>query len=100
MTFETNILAGCDEGLFICIAEWANNVTSGAFWTVLTIGLGVMVFMATARYGTNRAFAFASFISGSISLMLIFLGLMQWYVGSIFIAVLIIGIVSLRMMER
>ena len=99
MAFTTDMFTGCD-GLFICIAQWANEVTEGAFWTIMTLGLGMVVFLATTRYGVNRAFGFAAFMSGSISLTLIFLGLMQWYVGSIFIALLIIGIIAMRMMER
>ena len=98
MAFQTDMLIGCD-GLFICMAQWANNVTDGWFWSLITMGLGIVLFMATYRFGTNRAFGFASFVTGSISLILVFLNLMQWYVASIFIVIMVLGIVAMRMME-
>ena len=98
MPYTTDMFTGCD-GLFICMAQWANTVTDGWFWVLMTIGLGTVLFMATYRFGVNRAFGFASFIAGSISITLIFLNLMQWYVASIFIGIMILGIVVMRMIE-
>jgi len=99
MAFSTDIMGGCD-GLFICMALWANSVTEGLFWTLITIGIGVVLFMATYRFGNNRAFGFASFISGMAALTCAFLGLMQWRVTSIFIAMLVVGLVVMQMQEK
>lgn len=99
MAFETDIFSGC-EGLLYCLAVWANTVTFGAFWTVVTIAFVIVLFMATSRLGTTRAFGFATFGGGMASIILAILGLMPWYITTLFIILLGLGIVIMKMSEN
>jgi len=98
MAFSTDMFTGCD-GLFICMAQWANTVTSGYFWLLMNVGLVVVLFMATFRFGTSRAAGFSAFLGGSIAIMLAIMGLMSYAVLAWFIGALVLGIVIARMME-
>lgn len=82
----------CTSGLFTCMAQWANVTTGGWFWTLALAGFIAAIFIATQRYGTNRAFAFSGFICITGSSLLALTNLMDWGVASIFI---ILGAVSL-----
>jgi len=70
MAFETDIFGTCtNDGLMICLAEWLNTITGGAFWTLFLISFMVVVFMGTYRYGSARAFSYAG-VSGLFGSML------------------------------
>ena len=62
-----------DTGLLEGMGNWANNVTFGAFWFFLLAGFCFVLFMATVKYGTDRAFGYAgtTALLGSISLLII-----------------------------
>lgn len=99
MAFDTDIFTGC-TGLLNCMATWANSVTFGAFWTIILVAFCIVIFMATSRYGANRAFGFATFSGGLASVFLLLGGLMPWYITSLFIVLTGVGIVVMRMSER
>lgn len=99
MAFPTNFTSEC-TGFFICYAKWLNTITDGAFWSMFLVAFAVVLFLATARYGTVRAFGFAAFGSGIIAFYLLFEELILWYFASIFFVALGIGLVIMRMAER
>ena len=98
MPFETDMFTGCD-GLFICIAKWANTVTNGYFWLLIIIGMGIVLFTATIKFGLNRAFGFATFAMGMLSILMIFLGLMTFQTAAWFIVLMVLGIIAMRLIE-
>jgi len=91
--------ASCD-GLLYCLSSWANNVTNNLFFVFITIAFGVVLFMATNRFGTQRAFGFAGISVLFVSIWLATLQLMSWWIASIFVIIGIISIVILIMKER
>ena len=85
-------------GLFEGIADWAYGVTFGTFWTILLLGFCIVLIMATRdRFGTDRAMGFAGVTGLFGSLFLVTLGLMPWWIASIFIMSGIFGIVYMIM---
>ena len=90
----TDIMDGCD-GFFFCYANWASTVTTGLFWGFALITFAVVIFLATARYGNNRAFGFSSFILLLGGVWLSVLKLIAWWLGSTFIIIGVIGLVGL-----
>ena len=84
-----------DEGLMYGMALWANNVTNGLFWTMLLAVFCIVLYIATSRYTTERAFGYAGVTGLFGSIFLIILNLMDWKIGTIFIGVGILGIVWL-----
>lgn len=99
MAYETDIFTGC-TGLLACMSTWANTVTYGLFWTIVTISFGFVLFLATSRLGTSRSFGFATFGTGVVAMLLALGGWMPWYIASFFIILLGVGIVVMRMSER
>ena len=99
MAFPTDIFGGC-TGLFICYAGWLNTITFGAFWSFFTVAFGMMLFMASYRYGTTRAFGFASISCVFLTIYLLFTGLVAWWFASIIFIVGGLGLVFLRLNER
>jgi len=99
MPFQTDPFTGC-TGLIKCLATWSNTVTDGAFWTIILIGFGIILFMSTIRLGSPRAFGFASFACGSGSMLFGIVGLIPWYIVSIFLLLMGGGLVIMRMAER
>lgn len=96
MAFDTDIFGGCD-GLFICMASWANQVTEHAFWFLLLLGFVFVMFMVTYPYQSNRAFAFAGTTGIFGALMMVTLGLIPWWIATIFFVSGIIGIIVMVM---
>lgn len=82
-------------GLIEGMAKWAYIVTGGWFWTALLLGFCVVLFTATSRYSTERAFGFAGIAGMLGAMMLVAVGLMSWWVAGIFIIVGIVGVVSM-----
>ena len=85
-------LRSCSDGTITCLSKWAYNVTEGMFWVFALLGFCVAIYMATARLGSNRAFAFASFVSIVGSIGFATLNLISWWIASAFILVGLIGL--------
>lgn len=101
MAFPTpgEVTATC-TGFFTCMAEWANAVTQGFFWTAMLIGFSFVMFMATQRFGSARSFGFASIVGLLGAIWLATLQLMPWEYASIFILTGVVGFVVLILQER
>lgn len=84
-----------DQGLMYGLALWAYEITNGWFWTAMLLTFCVVLFIASSRYTTERAFGYAGVVGLLGSLILITLNLMDWKVGTIFIGSGILGIVWL-----
>ena len=93
-------LNSCTDGFFVCMARWTNDITSGAFWFMALISFMVIIFLATLRLGTTRAFGFASFVGLIGGVWLSILQLIPWWLGSTFIIVGVIGIVMMIISEN
>lgn len=90
----------CDEGLMICLAQWSYNVTNGMFWALILLAFTVILYMTTFRYGTPRAFGFAS-VAGMVGA--IWLGIMEllsWWIASAFIIAGFIGFAVMILSEK
>lgn len=96
----SQILSTCDKGIFYCFADWANDVTSGAFWALMLLAFAFVIFMATLRFGTHRAFSFGSWVGLIGGIWLAIMQLIAWWVASAFILVGVVGIAVSMMMER
>ena len=92
MAYNTDIFTGC-TGLFVCLADWANTVTNGYFWTLMILSLGVVIFMATNIFGTNRSFAFSAVSMALLALLLRQLSLIPTFIMTLTMILAIIGIV-------
>lgn len=79
-------------GMFLCVADYVNQATSGWFWALALFGFMAVLFISTYRYGTYRAFGIAGFFGLMASVGFVTLGFMTWSVASIFI---IIGVASI-----
>jgi len=90
----------CSEGLLYCFSNWANTVTSGAFWMFALIAFAVAIFMATMRFGTKRAFGFAGFILLIGGVWLAILQFIAWWVASTFIIIGAIGLAIMFVSEK
>lgn len=101
MTFEIpTTLVGNGKGLFQNFFEWGFRVTNGWFWALLLFGFCIVMWISTSRYGTPRAFGFASFVGMIGSTFLAIAGLLAWGVASWFILAGFVGIVILILNER
>jgi hypothetical protein len=103
MAFTTDIYGSCSDGMFYCLALWANTVTNGAFWTLLLIGFGIVLIMGASvlpGIGFTRAFGFAGTMCMFAAIFLFTLNLMTWWILSIFVIVGCISIISLVVSER
>lgn len=89
----TQLLRTCTDGTLVCISKWAYNVTQGVFWAFALFGFCVALFMATSRLGNVRAFGFASFIGMMGSIFFVTMGILSWWLATIFILGGAIGIV-------
>lgn len=76
-----------DTSLLEGMGDWANDVTEGAFWTLMLLGFCVTLAIATMNYGVSRSVGFAGLVGlfGSISLAII--GWMPWWIASLFIVI-------------
>jgi len=88
----STFMRSCTDGTFMCIAKWAFSVTQGMFWALSLIGFSVAIFMATAKLGTTRAFAFAGFVMCMGSIWLAVMGLLAWWLAS---TLILTGLISL-----
>lgn len=98
-TINTDIFGGC-EGLITCFAAWLNEITSGMFWTVALMAFGIVLLLATFRFGFNRSFGFASFGVGAIGMFMFFLGLIPGNILALALTVSLIGIVMMALRRR
>ena len=96
----SHLLRDCTDGTMICISKWAYNVTQGMFWVFALLGFCVAIFIATTRLGNTRAFGFASFTGMMGSIWFATMGLMSWWITTIFILVGVIGIVVMIMSKQ
>lgn len=91
-TLPSQLITSCDSGLFHCMALWTNTVTDGWFMVLMFVAFLAVLFMGTITlYEKTRAFGFAGFTSITGSIFLGLMGLMNWWVVSMFI---IIGCIS------
>jgi hypothetical protein len=84
-------------GMLEGITTWSYNVTQGTFWSMLLACFCIVMYISSIKHGQERAVGFAS-ISGLLgSLFLVTLGLMSWWIASIFIIIGAIGITYMIM---
>jgi len=84
-------------GLFEGTAIWAYEVTQGTFWSLLLAGFCFVLWMASSRFGQERAIGYATITGLFGSLFLVTLGLMPWWIASIFIIMGAIGLTYMIM---
>lgn len=89
-----DVMSGCN-GFVYCFASWASQVTTGLFWALALISFGIVIFLASARYGGTRAFGFTSFVLLIGGIWLSILKLIAWWLGSLFIIIGVIGLAAL-----
>jgi len=94
-TLPTDMLDSCTDGFVYCFSQWASDVTTGVFWFFALLSFTIIIFIASAKFGTPRAFGFASFVGMIGGVFLSVLQLTPWWVGSVFI---IAGVVGLAVM--
>lgn len=92
----TNLQEGCD-GVLLCMSRWSYDVTGGMWWTILFLAFLIVLFLATQRFGTRRAFGFSSFVSIVGSLFLATLQLMPYWLAAAFILSGVVGLAVLVM---
>ena len=82
-----------NTGFMSCIADYVNVVTEGAFWVIMLLGFGIVMFMATfTKYGPKKAFGFISFIWIMGGILFATLELMTWWIASAFIVAGLVGL--------
>jgi len=91
----TEMVRECNDGLLYCFADWANIVTTGAFWMFALIAFSFAIFMATIRFGTKRAFGFGGFILMIGGIWFAIMNLIAWWIASLFILIGVIGLAIL-----
>jgi hypothetical protein len=64
------------------------------------LGFCIVMYIATARLGSVRAFGAGSFVGLIGSIWLVIAGLLEWWLASAFIIVGVIGIMVMLMSER
>lgn len=94
----SNIMDNCD-GVLYCFSKWAYNVTDGFFFTGLLLGFCIVLFMATYKYGTPRAYGFASVVGLIGAIWLVTMQLVPWVYASVFILAGVVGFVVMIMNE-
>lgn len=98
-SLPADMLETCD-GIFYCLAQWANSVTGGFFWVAILIAFIIVLFMATMRFGTPRAFGFSTLAGLLGAIWLVIMNLIPWTIASQFIIAGIIGVVVLIVSGR
>ena len=83
------------QGLLIGMGTWANTVTNGLFWTMMLLGFCIVLWVATNKYTSDRAFGFAGTAGLFGSMFLATAGLITWWIATIFIIVGAVSIVSM-----
>ncbi len=101
-SLPSSILKDCDgfSGFFYCMSRWSNDVTGGVFWFMLLFGFVIVLFLGSLRFGTNRAFGFASVVGLLASMWLATIDLIQWNVASGFIIAGVIGISIMLLSDK
>ena len=98
-TLPTDIMDSCSDGFLYCFAQWAKDVTAGAFWVFMLVAFSVSIYMDTMRLGNKKAFGFGSFAGLIGAVWFAILTLIPWWVASTFIIVGIIGLAIMVMSE-
>ncbi len=96
----TKMVRECTDGLLYCFSEWAGDVTLGAFWIFALLAFSFAIFMASMRFGTNKAFGFASFVGLLGGVWLAILQLIPWWIASAFILIGVIGLALMFLSEK
>ena len=96
----SQIVKTCSDGTLVCFAKWAFRVTQGTFWAFALFGFCVALYMATSRLGNTRAFGFASFVGMVGSLFFATMGILTWWIATVFILTGAIGIVVMIMSKK
>lgn len=100
MAHELPIINSCTKGLIWCYWNWADSVTLG-FWSVAALlSFVVVLFMATSRFGSHRAFGYSSFVGMIGAIFLATMQLMSWWIATIFIFVGVAGLAMMAISER
>lgn len=99
-SLPTEMVRECTDGLLYCFSVWAGEVTIGAFWIFALLAFGFAIFMATMRFGTNKAFGFAGLVLLLGGVWLAILQLIAWWIASTFIIIGVIGFAGLILSER
>ena len=77
----TNETTGLLEGT----AEWAYEVTQGTFWSMLLAAFCIVLWISSSRFGQERSLGYAAITGLFGSIFLLILGLMPWWIASVFI---------------
>ncbi len=96
----TQMVRECTDGLLYCFSVWASEVTIGAFWVFALLAFCISIFMATMRFGTNKAFGFAGFVGLIGGVFLAILVLIPWWIASVFIIIGVISLAGMILSER
>jgi len=74
-------------GLMEGISTWAYNVTDGIFFSVLLLGFCIVLGISSIKSGIERAVGYAGVTGLFGAIILVTLGLMPWWIASLFILV-------------
>jgi len=90
----------CSKGMLYCFWLWADTVTMGLWSILVLLGFCSAIFIATIRFGTPRAFGFASFVGMMGGIWFATMQFLSWWIASIFILAGIIGIGMMVLSEK
>lgn len=83
---------------FYGLVEYASNATSGLFFGVILTSLCIILIFNTAKYGIEQAVAASSFACLMISILLLYLNLIN--IGFTFVfAILLVGTLIFKVMS-
>jgi len=99
-TLPSQLLKTCTDGTLICISKWAYNVTQGMFWVFALFGFCVALYIATSGLGNSRAFGFSSFVGMIGSIWFATMGLISWWIATLFILIGATGIVVMIISKK
>ena len=99
-TLPTEMMDSCTGTFIHCFAQWAREVTTGSFWALALLSFCTILYLATARFGGTRAFGFATFVGLLGGIWLAILKLIPWWIGSSFIILGLIGVITLVLSEK
>lgn len=94
-----DVTSTCD-GFLYCMGQWAYNVTDGMFWTFMLAGFCIVMYMATFRFGTPRAFGFASVVGLLGAIWLVILNYMPVWIASLFVITGLVGFAVMIISNR
>jgi len=99
-TLPTEIFKTCTDGMMVCFAEWAFEISQGTFWVFALAAFCIILMLSLNTLGTNKSFGYASFVGMMGAVWLSIMGLMIWWIASIFLILGFIGIAMLILSER